>query len=549
MTKLTVPILVQSLEQALAAGAQARVQGADLIEWRLDSFADAGRPERLAQLQALVERAPLPCIVTCRPGWEGGQYEGEERERISLLEHAGLAGPAYLDVELAAYQASAGIRQKVNLVVDQPGGIRGVAPGGLRGRGTQLILSSHDFTGRPADLAARVEAMENAAACRVSKIVWQAREVGESVEALRLLASRKKPMIALCMGEAGLLSRVLAKKFDAVLTFAALATDQGTAAGQPTVAELRGLYRWEALQADTRVYGVIGHPVAHSMSPAIHNAGFDATGFNGIYLPLPVAPGYEALARNLAALLAWERLDFGGASVTLPHKENLLRFVREAGSIGRRGEVEPLAQAIGAANTLTVRADGSLYASNTDYAAALDAVCASLEIGREDLAGQRIAVLGAGGAARAIVAGLAHYGATVVVYNRTPGRAQQLAAEFNGRTGQVVPAPLDKLGQSCCSVYINCTPVGMHPNVDDTPVSDGARPEGWGPGAVVFDTIYNPYETRLLKEARAAGCLTIPGAEMFVRQAVGQFEGWTGAQAPREVFRKVVIGRLGYKNL
>jgi 3-dehydroquinate dehydratase / shikimate dehydrogenase len=207
--------------------------------------------------------------------------------------------------------------------------------------------------------------------------------------------------------------------------------------------------------------------------------------------------------------------------------------------------VEPLAERIGAANTLAVRDDGTLYAANTDYAAALDAVCDGMGITREDLKDLRVAVIGAGGAARAIVAGFAQYGATVVVYNRTPEKAQALVDQFNGHTGQVVAARLDKLCDSCCQVFINCTPIGMHPNMDETPIPQPPTGgNGWGPGTVVFDTIYNPVQTRLLREARAAGCVTISGTEMFVRQAAAQFKLWTGKDAPIEAFRRVLSERL-----
>jgi 3-dehydroquinate dehydratase / shikimate dehydrogenase len=375
---------------------------------------------------------------------------------------------------------------------------------------------------------------------RVVKLAWRARSLRDNLEAFEIISQRHKPTIALCMGEEGLASRVLARKFGALLTFAALDHDTGTAPGQPTVAQLKRLYRWDKLGPETRVFGVIGFPLGHSMSPAVHNAGFDAVGYDGVYLPMPIPAAWEHFKATVSSWLAMPSLHFRGTSVTIPHKENLLRFVREQG-----GEIEPLAERIGAANTLAVREDGSLYAANTDYAAALDAVCDGMGINREDLKGMRIAVIGAGGAARAIVAGFAHYGATVVVYNRTLEKAQALVDQFDGQSGKVVAARLDKLCDSCCQVFINCTPIGMHPNVDETPMPGAPTgKEGWGPGTVMFDTIYNPVQTRLLREARTAGCVTIGGAEMFVRQAAAQFKLWTGVDAPTEVFRKILAERL-----
>ncbi len=340
------------------------------MEFRVDTFA---LPGNLPQIQQLVERSALPCILTCRPTWEGGHYEGDEATRLEMLELVGQSArpPAYIDFELAAYQRSRDVRVRVDQMVDHPGQTRKITTG--------LILSSHDFTGRPPDLIQRLEAMTNAPACRVMKLAWKARSLRDNLEAFEILAQRHKPAIVLCMGEEGLASRVLAKKFGALLTFASLDDQPTTAPGQPTIAQLKGLYRWDHITPQTNVYGVIGFPIGHSMSPAIHNAGFDALpdGFDGVYLPMPIPPEYEHFKATVGAWLDFAPLRFRGASVTIPHKENLLRFAREwaaataSGGKGdaARNEIEPLAQRIGAANTLQVRDDGSLYVCNTDYAA------------------------------------------------------------------------------------------------------------------------------------------------------------------------------------
>jgi len=521
MSHLAVAIMVQSLESALADAARAAEQGADLVEYRLDHLP--------ADVTALVQRSALPCIVTCRPRWEGGECDADDAARLAVFQQA-LAGPsqpAYIDIELATWQAGGALVHGLRALLTpaQPDG-----PG--------LILSAHDFKGRPADLYRRIAAMTQEPLCRVVKVAWMARSLRDNVEAFEILQQRARPTIALCMGEAGLPSRVLAPKFGALLTYAAAADGEGTAPGQPTVAELKTLYLWERLLPSTRVYGVIGHPVAHSMSPAIHNAGFESTAFDGVYLPMPIPPEYEHFKATVATWLAMPALHFRGASVTIPHKENLLRFVRERG-----GEIEPLAEKIGAANTLTVRDDGSLYASNTDYAAALDAVCAGLGIRRSQVAGRRVAVIGAGGAARAIVAGFTHHGADITIYNRTLERAELLAADF-AAPAKVTAASLADLPRSHAQVYINCTSLGMHPDVDSSPVVAGKEPAGWGSGAVVFDTVYNPMHTKLLTQAAAAGCKTIPGTEMFIRQAAGQFQLWTRQPAPLAIFEQVLTRRL-----
>ncbi|MEM1212142.1 MAG: shikimate dehydrogenase [Planctomycetota bacterium] len=517
MTKLAVPIWVHDAEGAMDDCEAAKSAGADLVELRIDSATDD-----VEGLVGLVEACPLPCLVTCRPVWEGGAYDGDDQERIAVLERLCLAspGPAYVDVELLAYQRSANLRQKVGLVVDHADQSKRGLPG--------LILSSHDFETRPSDLTRRVAAIAEQERCRVVKVAWSARSVRDNLEALELIRDQHKPTIALCMGEAGLMSRVLAKKAGALLTFARLDDGSGTAPGQPTLAELKGLYRWDKLKATTRVYGVIGWPVGHSKSPQLHNAGFEAVGYDGLYLPMPVAPAYEAFKATAAEFVDTPWLDFRGASVTIPHKENLLRFVAERG-----GEIEALTQKIGAANTLTVRDDGSLYASNTDYAAALDAVADALSTDRAGLAGLRVLVLGAGGAARAIVAGFADCGCAVTVVNRTAEKAEALAEAFGAQAGAMGEA-----GGMEADVVINCTPLGMHPEVNACSLPEDASV--LLPGVVVFDTIYNPVETVLLRRAKAAGCATVSGVEMFVRQGAAQFEGWTGQSAPLEVLRGAV---------
>ena len=533
MTKLTVSIPVRSRDGALAAAALAAERGADLVEYRLDYFTGL-----VSELAGLVEQSPLPCILTCRSVEEGGHHARSDDERAAFYEHlcTGPRQPAYLDIELASFQRSPELRRRLSALVDHPAQVNATTTG--------LILSTHDFEGRPADLYQRLEAMAQAPACRVMKVAFTARSLRDNLEAFEILQQRTKPTIALCMGPFGLPSRVLAPKFGGLLTFAALDAQSNTAPGQPTLDELVNLYGFRRLGPDTAVYGVIGWPIGHSMSPPIHNAGFAELDVAGVYLPMPVPPEWEHFKATVGSWLDAPGLDFRGASVTIPHKAHLLRLVGERG-----GELEPLAAAIGAANTLRVPENGpdkgvrNLYASNSDYAAALDSVCEAVGLTRAELGTLRVAVLGAGGAARAIVAGFAHHGATVVIYNRTLDRARELAEAFDGREGKVVAARMDKLCDSCCGVFINCTPVGMHPNTEASPVPR----EFWRdvtPGTVVFDTIYNPLQTKLLHDARAAGCVTIPGSEMFVRQAATQFEQWTGRPAPLATFRRVLTDRL-----
>jgi 3-dehydroquinate dehydratase/shikimate dehydrogenase len=403
----------------------------------------------------------------------------------------------------------------------------------------QLIISAHDFAHRPARLYNLIDDL-NQSPGSINKIVWMARSIRDNLEAFEILLHKTKPTIALCMGEAGLISRVLAKKFGAFLTFASLRDESATAPGQVTIADMKRLYRWDAIRPSTKVYGVVAQPVMHSMSPAIHNAAFERVGHDGVYLPMLVNAGYESFKAFMESFLAFEPLDLSGLSITLPHKENALRYLKERGA-----EVEELAERIGAVNTIAIaRVDSRLRLRgiNTDYAAILDSITDKLGITREQLRDYRIAVIGAGGTGRTAVAALAHYGATVVIYNRTFDRAEELAKEFNGHSGKVVAARMEKLCDSCCQIYINTTSVGMHPKMDESPLGD--NPPKFTSDTVVFDTIYNPMKTKLLQHAEQSGAKTIGGVEMFVRQAAAQFEAWTGEPAPRDLMRATIEARL-----
>src|SRR5437763_15567874 len=309
------------------------------------------------------------------------------------------------------------------------------------------------------------------------------------------------------MGDANLISRVLAKKFGGFLTFASLDEPSQTAPGQISISDMKKLYRWDALSPSTKVYGVVGSPIMHSMSPAIHNAGFDAVGYDGIYLPMLVEPGWESFKAFMETFVPFEGLDLSGLSVTIPRKENALAYLKEKGA-----EIEELAEAIGAVNTIVIDRSGGepkLRGFNTDYAAILDAITSKMGITREELENYRVAVIGAGGTGRTAVAALAPYGATVVVYNRTEERARALAKEFDGHIGKVVSARLEKLCDSCCHVFINTTSVGMHPKVDESPL--GTSAPKFTADTLVFDTIYNPMETMLLKQAKQSGAKTVGG--------------------------------------
>ncbi|MCG3178053.1 MAG: Shikimate dehydrogenase (NADP(+)) [Phycisphaerae bacterium] len=505
MTHLAVPITASDPAAADGAIGLARLGGAELIELRLDLLPEASGP-------TLTQSAGRPVLATCRAAEEGGGRETPDAARAGALVAAAAAGAGYIDFELAAWNRSPDARAIIAKA---------------RAAGAKLILSAHDFAGMPADLRDRMESLWRSPA-DVAKIACTAVRITDALRVLDLLHDAPKPTVALAMGEAGVITRLLARKLGAFCTFAALDAGQGTAPGQPTLAELRGLYRWVRVGPATRLFGVAGYPVGHSMSPAIHNAAFDATGIDGLYVPLLVEPSAEAFDAFMDGVIernGW--LNFLGLSVTIPHKENALRYVLAAG-----GKVDGLSERIGAINTIHFEADGSLSGCNTDYAAAIDAVCDGLDCTRAGLARREALVLGAGGVARAIVAGFVDAGSRVTIVNRTADRAQKLAAEFGCRAG-----PLDERGRIDAEVVINATSIGMHPRTSDSPLP----PEAIRPGMLVFDTVYNPVRTKLLADAEAAGARTVSGVEMFVRQAAAQFEFWTGQAAPADVMRAIVL--------
>lgn len=510
MTRLCVAIFVTDLKQAKRDISTAIEAGAEIVELRLDDL-----PDPLV-LMPILQRPPIPLILTCRSPLEGGRGNRSDMERISLIERAAAMNfTSYVDIELQTLRRVS-LPPKLN---------------------NTLIISSHDFAGRPERLHNLLLEM-NELGAGVSKIVWTARTIRDNLEAFEILQSRQRPTIALCMGEHGILSRILAKKFGGFLTFVSLGQEKATAPGQVSIADLKTFYRWDAIGPQTKVFGVVGSPIGHSMSPAIHNAAFDETGFDGVYVPLLVNEGYESFKAFMESFVNFSGLDLGGLSITIPHKENALRYLIE-----KSGEVDELSRRIGAVNTIVIDrgagdAPARLRGMNTDYAAILDSMTAALGITREKLADYRVAVIGAGGTGRTAVAALASCGATVVIYNRTRDRAELLAAEFNGHDGHVVAAPLEKLCDSCCQIYINTTSIGMHPRPDESPF--GERVPNLGPDSLVFDAVYNPPKTKLLAQAETCGARAISGVEMFVRQATAQFEAFTQLPAPAPSMRQVV---------
>jgi len=321
--------------------------------------------------------------------------------------------------------------------------------------------------------------------------------------------SERFSLIGMCMGEQGLISRVLAVRAGSVFTFAAVTLEEKTAPGQVAAQELRNTYRIEQVDAATRVYGVVGDPVAHSLSPTIMNAALRRENVNAVYVALH--------AKTLKDLLACVRdIPIHGLSITMPYKEAILRHLDNTDSHTTK---------IGACNTVVRAQDGKLYGFNTDTAG----VVRPLEQ-RIPLEKARILVLGAGGAARAAVFGLKERGAEIYILNRSAAPAQKLAHQARAR---IIKRAAD-LQKMSFDVIINATPVGMG-NTRDSPLNEDEINTRF-----LFDMVYDPEETRLMKLAQARGAELIPGIEMFVHQAARQFEIWTGKPAPREEMLRVV---------
>ena len=509
---LCVPIAVDDVHKALDDAQHARLAGADMVEFRLDSYFD-GDEQRIEPCVRLIEQSPLPCIATCRPTWEGGEYDGDDQQRIALFERLGTAShpPRYIDAELAAYTRSMNLRQKIDISVRHEKQQRELSTG--------LILSTHDFQGRPATLTRQLLNLREQRNAAVHKIAFRARSLRDNLELFDILAHRDRPTIALGMGAFGLMSRVLAPKFGGFLTFASLSEQSGTAPGQATIADMLTVYRVRSITRETKVFGIVGDPVEHSRSPAMHNAGFERIGFDGVYLPMPVAEGYESLKATLTELLGYGPLDLMGLSVTMPHKENLVRLARDQG-----WTLDELADRAGAANTL-VRDGSSTRVMNTDGPAVVEC----LRRAGVELDGAPVLVLGAGGMASSCALALGDAGARVFVHNRTAEAGRHLAQKADGSYAD----SFDDLPP--LSAIVQCTPVGMAggpaPDVSSIPA------DALG-DAVIVETVYHPLDTPLVRAAIARGLRIVDGLDVLVTQAAAQFEAFTGKAAPAELFRE-----------
>jgi len=475
----------------MATKAEALVRDNSFLEFRLDYLSKPGLA--LPRIKRFTESHPGTVVIaTCRRAASGGKFRGSIASQLDILNRAAAAGCQLVDLELQTVsKCKPALLQK------------------LRGRAA-LILSFHDFRAtRKLD-----ETLEKMLAYPADfyKIVTTAATLSDNVAMIKFLAREgdRHSLISMCMGEQGIVSRVLGVRAGSVFTFASAGAGEETAPGQVTAQELRSVYRIEHVDAATRVYGVVGDPITHSLSPTVMNAAFRRENVNAVFLALH--------AKTLKDLLTCVReIPIHGISVTMPYKEAILSHLDNTDSHTAK---------IGACNTVVRAQDGKLYGFNTDASG----IIRPLERRLNALEGARILVIGAGGAARAAVFGLKERGAEVYILNRSAAPARKLAHQARAR---IMKRP--ELKKFAFDVIINATPVGMG-NTRETPLQEkeiNAR--------YVFDMVYDPAETRLLKLAQARGAQIIPGIEMFVHQAARQFEIWTGKPAPWDEMLRVVL--------
>jgi len=483
---ICIPITTRSTEDTISEMSLAS-KCADIIELRIDYIPELQDAEKC--IKESLKCKTKPVIVTNRPEREGGKFSGSERDRLRLLQKAIDLGADYIDVEYDS------IKQIV------------------RRKDCKVIISCHNFKETPQDLSKIYNDI-----CQhkpdIVKIVTYANDITDNIRIFELLNTANIPIISFCMGELGHISRILTRKFGGLLTFASLEGGKESAPGQLTVDELSKTYHFKNINKETKLYGVIGNPVSHSMSPVIHNASFTEKGLNNVYVPLKVT--------NIGTFIKeYREIDFQGFSVTIPHKESVLPFL---------DTVEHTTEKIGAINTI-VRQDGKLTGYNTDCIAALMALDNSLRETGSTLNDKKVSIVGAGGVARAIAFGLGEKGCDITIYNRTIERAEKLSNDVKCRFKR-----FEEINNLNSDILINTTPIGMFPEVDRTPVPENVLKEGM----IVFDAVYNPIETKLLRDARERGCHTVNGLTMFINQAAEQFRLWTNIDPPVELMSNVV---------
>jgi 3-dehydroquinate dehydratase / shikimate dehydrogenase len=495
--KICVPICVaraSELPQAIARAAEI----ADIIELRLDCLHEAEFYFAQSILGPLIVNARVPIILTIRSSEQGGRtsLNLDQRSRLWISLRA-IAENCLSDFELDLVQDA----RRVGGPADW----------------SKIICSYHDFAGVPSDLEKIYEQMA-ATPAQILKIAVQADDATDCLPVFRLLERARREgreMIAIAMGPAGIMTRILGPSRGSFLTYGSLDDESATAPGQLTARELREGYRIDRIDRQTEILGIMGQPVGHSLSPHIHNAAFVAAGVNAVYLPFEVRDAVSFMRRMAHPRTRELDWNLRGLSVTAPHKSVVM---------DQLDRIDPAAKEIGAVNTVVFQ-DEELRGYNTDapgFIAPLRAAFGSLR-------GARCAIIGAGGGARAALWALRNEGAGVTLFVRDPDGASSVALEFGVDCRQLAGARLNQF-----EIVINATPLGTRGEyAEQTP----ATAEQLGGVRLAYDLVYNPIETRFLRAASAVGCETLSGLEMLIAQAVEQFKLWTGQDPNAEVMR------------
>lgn len=467
-------------------------EGEQFFEFRLDYLPD---PERGVEAirTFLAEHPEVSILATCRRHQNHGKFNGSIEEQIRILDAAVDAGARCVDLEV---ESAEGVGAKIDA---------------LRSR-TCFIVSYHNFETTPA-MDSIVRRMLRFPA-DAYKIVTTARKPTDIYRVLSLAkAYPKAPMVLLAMGEVGFPTRILSTAFGGLYTYAAPVSSEGTAAGQMNARLLRNLYRVEKFSKAAKIYGVIADPVRHSISPAVHNRAFQSKRIDAVYLPFLVHPPHLRDFLTLA-----EKLGISGFSVTIPHKQKIIRYL---------DIVDPLARRIGAVNTVWRKA-GKWRGCNTDAGGVTIPLGKKIRLGKSS-----VLLVGNGGAARGAAFALVDAGAKVTIVGRNPDRVRALAKVCGAE-----PLLRDQLDSRHFDAVVHATPIGMYPHVNECFFRDKI------PADLVFDMVYNPLETVLVHRAREQSLEVVPGIQMFLEQAAAQFEIWTGETAPRPTMEKAAFEAL-----
>jgi len=393
----------------------------------------------------------------------------------------------------------------------------------LRFDETKVIRSTHFFNDSPRDLRPAFFEIADLGE-GIVKLAATAADITDTIRAWSLIeiANREdRRVIPIAMGEAGKWTRILGLAHGAFMTYAALDADEATAPGQITAADLIDVYRIKELDRETKIYGIVAGDTSYSISPWIHNAAFKAAGENCVYVPLQVADLDNFIRRMVRQETREIEPNLAGFSVTNPHKQAIMRHL---------DEIDETASKIGAVNTVNIN-DGKLCGYNTDVTGFIRPLITAFG----DLNGASVAVVGAGGAARACAYALTDAGAETTVYARDTGKVAGLSESFGVR---IQPLP-DKFAGF--DIVVNCTPLGTKGDSEDKSIATAGQLSGV---RLVYDLVYNPTETRLIREAKTAGVETLGGLEMLIAQGVEQFRVWTGKEAPLEAITAAVKNKL-----